>query len=801
MSFLIELRRATRALLNQPGLSLLAVVALGLGIGLPTAMYGFLDAAVLRGLPVPEPDEIVVVERMPIDQSGDGWGAAARDYLAWRDQQQSLEELAGVTTGTVTVRGDAAVDRWSAAWVTPTLFRTLGVSALHGRTFAADGRSGEAEALLGYAAWRDRFGGDPGVVGRTVHVDGSPHTVVGVMPADFRFPTDQDVWIPLTVDQAAAVDPSFPTMSVVGRLRDDATIEDARAEFALIARGLAERYPETNAGLGAAVTPLTERFLGTTPTRQMYVILGAVLLVLLIACTNVANLLLVRAVHRSRDLAIQSALGASRSRVVAQVLSESSVLAAAGGALALAIAAAATRALGAMLGDRMPYWFVPRVDGSVLLFALLLVGVAALAGGALPALRATRRNLSSILRDAARGATGVRAGRVMRGLIVFQIALSLGLLVTTGLLVQSVRAVRSVDLDFASTDVFTARITLPEGYDGSERLRFYDDLDRAVTGAPEVTTTALATALPATRGPTARLAVEGVEYPSSDAMPIVRNVAVSPDFFRVFGVAPTRGRAFAGSDREGAEPVAVVNERLAAELFEGDPIGRRVRVGTGEDARWRRIVGVVPDLWMAGLDASGVRNPAGVYVPLAQTAPASVSIAARTRAGSPLAVTGAVRRAAFGLDPDTPIYDVRTMPQVIEDNSWFYGLSAAIVGACGLAALLLATIGLYGVIAFSLEQRRRELGIRMVMGARPTDVVRLVLSRGVVQLAVGLALGFGLAALLASGIGGLLFEVDPRDPLVFGLIGALLATVGIAAMLVPTLRAARSDPLDALRES
>lgn len=285
-------------------------------------------------------------------------------------------------------------------------------------------------------------------------------------------------------------------------------------------------------------------------------------------------------------------------------------------------------------------------------------------------------------------------------------------------------------------------------------------------------------------------------------MPIVRYAAVSPGFFDVFGATAARGRLFDGSDGAGSAPVALVNERLVERLFAAeDPVGRRVRVGTGEEADWRTIVGVVPDLWMAGLDASGDRNPAGVYLPLAQAAPASVSIAARTRTDSPLAITAGVRRAAFGIDRDVPIYDVRDMPQLIRDNSWFYGLGAGIVGVCGLAALLLATIGLYGVIAFSLQRRRREFSIRMAMGARPGDLVALALSRGTVQLGIGVALGFGLAAVLGRGLAGLLFQVEPFDPVIFGTTGLLLLAVGLATMLQPALRAAREDPVEALREA
>ena len=804
MDLMIELRRAVRALRRQPGISLLAIAALAFGIGLPTAIFSMLDASFLRGLPIEDGRDVMHLERRPIGASGEGWGAFAHDYAAWRDGQRSFEVLGAFTATTATLRSESGADRWSAARMTPEAFEVLGEGAVLGRAIRSDDvRSGAAPVVvLGYALWRDRLASDPAAVGQTVWVDGVPHTVIGVMSPAFRFPNDADIWLPLTLSATGAPASGDPTYQVMGRLRDGVSADEAHAEFALIAGRLAERYPETHAGYGIAVKPITERFMGETPVRTMYVMLGAVLLVLVIACANVANLLLVRAVHRVRDLAVRAALGARRGRLMLQLMMEAGVLALVGGLAGTAVAAAGVRGLGYLLGDRMPYWADLRLDGSTLLFALLLSFGAALLAGLLPALKATTRDLAGTLYDESRGSTGMRIGRIMHGLVVLEITLSLGLLVSTGLLLRSVLSVQSVPLGFTTGNVLSATVTLPDSYDAEARAVFFERFRTALDADPRVGVAALANGLPATRLPVTRFALEGMDdVEDANQLPLARSAAVSIGFFEVFDVTPLQGRVFGPGDTRAGLPVAIVSRRFVEQyLGGGDALGRRIRMGrTEDDVTWRTIVGVVPDLWLAAFDApSGDRNPAGIFVPLTQSAPTTVSVAVRTR-GEPAAVADALRAAAFGLDPDVPIYQVRTMEQLLADNNWFYGLGAAIMGACGLAALLLASIGLYGVVAFSVGRRTREIGIRMAMGARRPDVVKLVLRRGLLQIAVGVVLGIALAVALGRGIASLLFEVSPTDPLIYGATAALLATIGIGAMLVPALRAARIQPVSALR--
>jgi predicted permease len=803
MQLLQEFQQTARGLLRQPGLTLLSVLALGLGIGLPTSMFSLVDGAVLRGLPVEQPHEIFHLERRRIGRSGEGFQAHARDYVAWTEQQRSFEKLAAFRTETFTLRSERGADRWSGAYVTPSAFEILNAQPALGRTFnAQDDQAGAAPVvLLGHTIWRDRFGSDPGVLGTVVQVDGRAHTVVGVMPAEFRFPGDDDLWLPLVVGPQQVADERSPSFDVFGRLRDGVSRAQARAEFGVIAAQMAQRYPQTNQNLEITVKRFTERFVGETATTTMYVILGAVLLVLLVACINVANLLLVRAVDRLREIAIRAALGARRGRIVRQLFLESTVLAILGGALGIVIAYIATRFLGsALLADRMPYWSIVRLDGRVLLFALAMSALAALAATLFPAFKTTRGNIALTLYDQSRGSTGLRVGRLMRSLIVLEVAFSLALLVVAGLMIRGVRQVQAVPLGFAPQEIFTARVTLPDSYDPAARVRYFAALRRALEAEPAAASVTLAGSLPTARAAFSRVALDGVTYETNDARPYTRFAEISDAFFTTFGAQILRGRAFGPQDGPAGEPVAIVNSRFVQRHLSGDnPIGQRIRLGNADgDEPWRTIVGIVPDLWIGGLDAMPDRNPAGVYVPLAQSRAGSVSIAIRVRGGQPMDMGGAVRAAAFRLDPDVPLYEIKSMPTVVLDNSWFYGLGVGIMGACGLAALLLATIGLYGVIAFSVTRRTREFGIRMAVGASPARVIRLVL-RQTGGLAVGLALGLALAYVLARGVSSLLFQVSPGDPLVFAGVTLLLAFIGLTATLIPALRAAHVDPLTALR--
>jgi predicted permease len=797
---MMELRIALRTLRRQPGIALTAILALGLGIGLPAAMFSVIRAVAWRGLPVEQGQRIIDIERRPVGASGEGWGVDARDWSAWRESQRSFEDMGAYTTGNVALRIDAGAVRAAAGRVTANSFDLLRVRAAFGRTFRSgeDTPGAEPVVVLSHTLWRDRFGSDPGVLGRTVYVDGRPATVVGVMPEGFQFPVREDLWVPFIIP-ANPVE-WFPAFSVFGRLAGNVSLDAARTEFELLAARVAERFPESNRNMGVALKPFTVRYMGETAMLQMLVLLGAVLLVLIIACTNVANLLLVRAVQRVRELAVRAALGAGRRRLISQLLLESALLAVLGGALGLLVAWAGMRGLGMLIGaERLPYWAVLQLDPVTLLFAALLTLFAAVVAGILPAFKAMGANVSGMLRDESRGASSMRLGVIMQGLVVLQIGFSLALLVTTGLMLLSVRRVHNVKLGFATANVVTAQFTFPESYDENARRLFFAELERRLAAEPAVAGVAIASSLPASRASIPSFRVEGLTYDETQGLPRARRVSISHGFFDAYQTAITRGRAFTPQDARDGQPVTIVNERFAQRFFPGqDALGKRIRLGPDSTAPWRTIVGIVPDLWMAGMDSGDERNPAGVYVPLAQVVPAAASLAVRA-GGSTGDIGNLIRNAVSTLDPDVPVFDLKPMTQLIQDNSWFYGMGAAIVSACGITALLLATIGLYGVVAFSVGQRLREFGIRMAVGATPASIVALVLRRSSVQIAIGSALGIALALAIGQGVATLMFNVSPTDPVVYASLVLFLVAVTIAATLIPASRAARTDPLETLR--
>lgn len=802
MNLLIELRHAVRAVRRQPGIAAMAMLAFALGIGLPAAMFSLTRSVATRGLPVDEGDRIMYLERRPSGARGEGWGAAPRDFTAWREQQTTFEQLAAYTSATVAVRIDQGAERFEAAYVTANSFDLLRVAPVLGRGFqeGEDQAGAEPVAIIAYHVWMDRFGGDPGVLGRTLFIDGAAHTVVGVMPDGFRFPIDQDLWAPLVLP-AGAAQAGSPTLSVWGRLAPGASRDDAIAQFAVIAARTASEFPETNENMGVSVKPFTEQHLGETPMFQMRVMMAAVLLVLLVACTNVANLLLVRAVHRVRDLAVRTALGASRFHIVRQLMLESTVMAFLGGVLSIAVAAAAVGGLRRWLPmERLPYWVDLRLDGETMMYTLALTIAAGIIAGALPAIKATVRDVHSILKDEARGSSSMKIGGVMQTLIVLEIALSMGLLVATGLMVQSVRNVRQVELGFDTATTYTAQMGLPESYDTDARRRFIADVETRLAGSPAVTSYTIASNVPVTRAGGTRMAIDGEVYADDAAMPVVRRISVTPGFFETFGAPLTAGRPIEPQDGPDSEPVVIVNRQVANRYFPGrDPIGQRIRLG-GESTTddWRTIIGVSPDLWANGLDSSRDRNPPAAYVPAAQLPPRVLTVAVASTAPAPQ-VADLMRSAAASIDPEVPVYDIKDMGEVIEDNSWFFSFGAVIVGACGISALILAAIGLYGVIAFSVGRRTREIGIRIAMGASPANIIQIVLWRGSRQVVAGTVLGFALAYVLGRGVASLMFLVNPGDPVVFAVYGSVLVLITVIATLIPARRAAHIDPLDALR--
>jgi len=804
MGFLQDLRFAGRMLIKSPWVSAMAISALGLGIGVTATMFSIVYSALLRGLPFEDGDRIMAVSRTNPEQGVNRAPASVADFADWAEQQTSFEELAGYYSGTVNVRWTDRPERFDGAFVSSNTFRVVGVRPLLGRGFEPeDNVPGAAlKVVLSYHLWRDRFDSDPAALGQVLGVNGETAEVIGVMPEGFLFPDSQDLWVPLRMDALAQPRGQGQGLTVVGKLRRDLSLDQAGAEFAGIAQRLATAYPDTNEGWGVVIDPFTDLAIGDEARGLLLAMLGAVSLVLLIACANVANLLLARAAVRTKEVGIRTAMGASRWRVVSQMVAEALALALTGGAVGAGLAWVGVGLFArAIEGTNPPFFLVFKVDGPILFFVLGTSLLAAIVAGGIPALKASGMDVSSILKDESRGSSSFRIGRLSKVLVVGEIAMSMGLLVAAGLMTKSITTLRNFDMGFDPDAVFTARLGLfPADFpDADVRRRFYDDLRVRVQEAPGVRMASLGTVLPGVGSNYQRFAVEGEAYATDRDHPGARSGQIDPGYFETVGLDVTLGRDFEPGDGVDAMPVAIVNASFAQKYLPGgSPLGRRIRVGTSESTEsWRTVVGVVPDAWMQGLGNSG-EPPEGFYVPIQQTDTRFMSILARGPA-DPMVLTAAVRDAVAEVNGDTPIYFVQTLRSRIDENTWVFNVFGVLFMVFGGVALFLASIGLYAVMSFSVSRRTPEVGIRMALGAESGQVLGLILRQGMIQIAVGMVLGLGLAILVSRALALVLFQVSASDPVVFVLVAAVLGVTGLAASAIPARRATRVDPLVALR--
>ncbi len=802
-SVLKSIRYGVRMVLRNPGLAVISIVALTLGIGLTTTMFSIVYGALYRGLPFEESHRLMHVGRNNLAEDIEDMGVTIHDFVDWREQQTSFEAIAGFYQGTVNVAGsEGRPDRYDGAFMSANTFQLIGAQPLLGRTFRAGEDRPEAEPviILGYSAWRDRYGSDPDVIGRVVRVNGEQTTIVGVMPEGFAFPIAEEVWVPLRMNPLEIERGQGYTLSVFGRLKDGVSLDQVHAEFSAIARRLELEYPETNEGVGVVIKPYTERFIGDEPARLLWTMMAAVFGVLLIACANVANLLLARATVRSREVAVRTALGASRARVVAQLLTETLVLSALGGLLGLGVAWIGVNLFNrSIVNTDPPFWIDIKVDPVAVLFVIALVLVSSVIAGIFPAVQSSGADVNEILKDESRGSSSLRIGKFSRGLVVAEIALSFGLLVGAGLMIRSVAKLRTIDYGFAPQEIFSARVGLFDSDypDDPSRVRFFDEMRERLAALPGVRSAAIASNLPGLGSGRWRVGVEGKTYDRDQDYPMARGNSVSPGYFESFGASVLQGRDFTAQDRAETLPVAIVNQSFVQAFFPGEsPVGRRFRVGdsTSEEP-WVTIVGVVPDLFMGGPENE---FPEGFYLPMAQKVARFMFMLARTDA-NPMALAPLVRDEVVAVDENLPIYWVRTLEQAIAESTWFYTVFGTLFVVFGGVALFLAAIGLYGVMSFAVSRRTKEVGVRMALGAERGDVLKLVLKQGLWQLAIGVVLGIGFGALLSRGLQEFLFEVGAMDPMTFVAIAVVLVSTGILASLIPARRATRVDPMVALR--
>lgn len=794
------LRSALRQMKRNPGFFAIALAALALGIGANTAIFSAVEGVLLRPLPYADASRLVLVWE---DASYLGFShntPAAGNYVDWRAQNQVFTDMAALRYSNAAFNGDQAPEQALGRGVTPNFFDVLGVQPAVGRPFTAEEDAAKRKVVvLSDALWQRRFGGNPSVVGRSILMDGEATTVVGIMPRGFFFPDHQtDYWIPASFTPEDLARRTRHYLEVVARMKPGVTRERAQHDMDVIAKRLQLQYPDTNANIGAVVVPIRENFAGDTATG-LWVLQIAAVLVLLIACSNLANLLLARAAGRRREIAVRIALGASRAQIGAQLVTESLLLSIGGGVAGLVVG----RLCWGVFENLVPSQIAGNgfaLNAPVLLFTAAVSILAGVFFGLVPALRATDVSLQESLKEGARAGESRAGMRLRDTLVVAQFAMAFALLVGAALMIETLWNLRRVDLGFRSDHLLTMGVPLPETkYNNNEKLRaFYREvLDRTRT-LPGVKNVGFGSDAPFTSiGDTEGYAIEGAPptLPGQDNDALYREV--SAGYLETIGGTLESGRLLEDRDIESSQPVVVVNEFLAKRHWPGvDPVGKRLQL-TGSKKTWRTVVGVVKDIRERGLLLD--MKPA-VYVPVNQVdRPGADYLVART-SQDPASMVNALRSAVWAVDADRPVAFIRTMDQLMEENVADRERPMTLLGIFAGLALVLACLGVYGVLAYSVAQRTREIGVRMALGARPLDVTRMILGRGLKLSAIGLIAGAALAGALGVLLRSLLYGVTPAAPLVYAGTAASLIIVALAACVIPAQRASRVDPVVALRD-
>ncbi|HEY2546564.1 MAG TPA: ABC transporter permease [Candidatus Acidoferrum sp.] len=800
MNIYAYLRSAFRQMRRNPGFFGTALAALALGIGANTAIFSAVEGVLLRPLPYADPSRLVMVWE---DSSYLGFARntpAAANYVDWRAQNQVFTDMVAIRYANAAFTGDAAPEQLLGRRVTPNFFDVLGVQPVLGRPFTAEEDAAKAKlVVLSYALWQRRFGGNPAVLGRSILMDDEATTVVGVMPRGFFFPDAAcEYWVPASFTAEDLARRTRHNLEVVARMKPGITRERAQHDMDVIAKRLQQQYPDSNTNVGAVVVPIREQFAGDTATG-LWVLQIAAVLVLLIACSNLANLLLARAAGRRREIAVRIALGASRGQIAAQLLTESLLLSVGGGVAGLLVGRLCWSAFENLVPSQISgNGFA--LSAPLLLFTAAVSILSGVSFGIVPALRATDVSLQESLKEGARTGESRGGTRLRDTLVVAQFAMAFALLVGAALMIETLWNLRKMDLGFRPDHLLTMAVPLPDTkYNTNEKLRaFYRDvLDRTQT-LPGMKGVGFGSDVPFTSvGDTDGYAIEGAPptLPGQDNDALYREVTAG--YLETIGGTLEEGRLLEDRDVESSQPVVVINEFLAKRHWPGqDPVGKRLKL-SGSKEPWRTVVGVVKDIRERGLLLD--MKPA-VYVPVNQVdRPGADFLIART-SQDPGSVSNALRGAVWAVDGERPVAFIRTMDQLMEQNVADRSRPMTLLGIFAGLALVLACIGVYGVLAYSVAQRTREIGVRMALGARPGDVTRMILGRGLRLSAIGLVAGVALAAALGVLLRSLLFGVTPAAPMIYAGTAAALIIVALAACVIPAQRAARVDPVVALRD-
>ena len=799
-----DISYAIRTLLKRPLFAAIAVATLALGIGANTAIFSVVNAVLLRPLPLKDPDRL-----MTFWHSAQAKGLAHMDlneplFAYYRERTRTFESLAAFENGEFSLTGGGEPEVVDGAIVTFNYFNVLGREPLLGRTFTAheDTPGNNNVVILSYALWQRRFGGNPNVVGQSITLDNTPATVAGIMPADFSFPDPAEranssghmqLWVPKGLDPANT---SSWNLTAVGRLQTKATPDDARKEITSLYQAFASEY-DAKYGAGAldasattVMMPLQAHIVGDV-RRPLLVLLGAIGLVLLIACANLTNLLLARAASRRREMAVRQCLGASALRIARQTLAESLLLSFVGAVAGILISMWIVTALKRVVSSEIPYIESAGIDATALLFTTAIMLLTGVLCGLAPAIRGSRVNLQEAIKEGARGSASASSRRLNNAFVVSQLALSLVLLIGAALFLQSFRNLLSVNPGFRAQNILMAELALPEEkYTKAQTQSFFDHLRQGVRGVPGVEAVELCQVVPFSGdGQGGPFTVEGVEQEEKVAW--LRSS--TPGYFDAMGMPVLKGRTFASSDTETSLPVAIVDEKLARMYSpEGDLLGRRIRIGGGP---WLTVVGVVPNVKNRKLDEDAWPY---IYRPYAQWVRRNTMLVVRTSV-DPSTIAGSVRQEVARLDPELPLANVSTIQQAIDRSLVTTRLTNWLLAGFAATALLLALTGIYGVMALNVANRRSEFGIRLALGAQRSNIATMILGQGLRLAVIGIALGLVGAVALTRLLKGLLFGISASDPLTFVVLASLLAVVALLACWIPARRATKVDPLIALR--
>jgi putative ABC transport system permease protein len=813
-----DLRYGIRMWIKNPVFTAVAIFTLALGIGANSAIFSVINAILFRELPYENPEQLVLLwgNNPRAQLASRELPTSAANFLSWKEQSQSFTQLAGFRAWPFIVTGGNNPERIWGARVSGNLFQLLGVKPILGRDFLPeeDAAGGPSVVIISHNLWQRRFAADRGVIGKDLQVDGKNYQIAGVAPPRFgfpqatgmptllRFPEHTDLWIPLAFTDKEKVNRTTNNLAVIGRLKPSVTVDQAQAEMSNIVSRLAQQY-ESNKDLNVSVSSLHEQMVRQSRTT-LYVLLAAVGFVLLIACGNVANLLLGRAAARQREVAIRIALGAKRSRLIRQLLTESLMLSLTGGLLGLLIGVGGYSVLVAVSPPGLLYTKDIGLDLRVLGFTVLLSIVTGIIFGLVPALQTSKTNLQGVLKESGRGSTGSRSRNRFRGLLVVsEVALALMLLIGAGLLINSFLRLQRTNLGLNPKNVLTMEIMLPflppSPYAADEQRMsgFFTNALERIAALPGVTSAGATTSLPLSGGvQSAGFTARELPAPAPGQGPSAQYAVVTPDFFRTIEAPLLRGRAFNNQDTATSVPVIIINEACARSLWPNeDAVGKHLMIGFEEPVA-REIVGVVGDTKQSDIDIAV--KPA-MYLPHLQSPTPLMTIVVRTTS-DPAAMNASVRNQIATVDKDVPVSNVMTMEQVVSTSVAPRSFNMVLLSIFAVVALVLAVVGIYGVLSYSVTQRTHELGLRMALGAQPNDVLKLVLSHGMKLIVIGVVIGLVGAFVLMRLMSSLLFGIDASDPLTFGLIAGLLSVVALIACYFPARRATKVNPIIALRE-